>query len=219
MVGQALAGALASKGHDVMVGTRDVAAAMARTEKGWGETVPFPEWLAGQANVRLGTFADAAAHGGVVINATHGAASLDALAAAGAGNLAGKILMDVTNPLDFSTGTPRLFVANDDSLGEQIQRAFPEARVVKTLNTVTASLMVDPGRLGDGEHHMFVAGNDDAARGEVTRLLEEWFGWSLVIDLGDITGARAMEMYVAMWVRLFAALGTAMANVRVVTET
>jgi predicted dinucleotide-binding enzyme len=202
-----------------MVGTRDVAAAMARTEMGWGETVPFPEWLAGQSNVRVGTFSEAAAHGEVLMNATHGAASLDALAAAGADNLAGTILMDVTNPLDFSRGTPRLFVANDDSLAEQIQRAFPEVRVVKTLNTVTAALMVDPGRLGDGEHHMFVAGNDEAARQVVTRLLQEWFGWRLVIDLGDIVGARAMEMYLAMWVRLYSAIGTAMANVRVVTES
>jgi 8-hydroxy-5-deazaflavin:NADPH oxidoreductase len=216
MVGRALAGAIAGLGHDVMVGTRAVGAAMARTDPGRGGSPSFPEWLAGQTGVRVGTFAEAAGHGEVLFNATAGEVSLEA---AGAANLAGKILVDVANPLDFSHGMPpALTVCNTDSLAEQIQRAHPQARVVKTLNTVTASVMVAPGTVGDGEHHAFVAGDDEAARSEVTRMLREWFGWKHVLDLGDLTGARAAEMYLPMWLRLFGAVGTPMLNVRVVSQ-
>ena len=147
---------------------------------------------------------------------TAGAGTLEALHAAGAANLAGKVVIDVTNPLDFSKGfPPRLSICNDDSLGEQIQRAFPSARVVKSLNTVTCSVMVDAARL-PGEHVMFVAGNDAAAKAEVTALLRDGFGWRTVIDLGDIGQARGTEMYLPLWVRLYGALGTAEFNLAIV---
>ncbi len=125
----------------------------------------MPQWHAAHRGIDVATFADAAAGADLVVNATNGAGSLEALTAAGAENLAGKVLMDIANPLDFSHGfPPSLNPVNTDSLGEQIQRAFPEARVVKTLNTMTASVMVDPASVAGGDHSVFVSGNDAAAK-------------------------------------------------------
>jgi predicted dinucleotide-binding enzyme len=215
-VGQTLAGKIASLGHEVMMGTRDVQAALARKEAGWG-AVPLAQWHVEHPDVELGTFAEAADHAELVINATAGTGSLDALQAAGAENLEGKILIEVANPLDFSAGMPpTLSVCNTDSLAEQIQRAFPGARVVKSLNTVNAGVMIAPGQVAGGDHHMFVAGNDDGARAEVIRILKDWFGWKNVLDLGDVTGARGMEMLVALWLRLSMTLQTPMVGINVV---
>jgi predicted dinucleotide-binding enzyme len=213
MVGQALGGKMEELGHDVVVGTRDVQARLARSEPGRGGNPPFAAWLKDHPGVRAATFAEAAGHGEVVVNATAGHGSLQAIELAGAATLADKILMDVSNPLDASGG---LFVCNTDSLGEQIQRAVPQARVVKTLNTVNASVMVDPSRVGDADHHVFVSGNDQDAKDEVTSILTGWLGWKHVLDLGDITSARGAEMYVALWLRLYRATGDAMVNVKVV---
>jgi predicted dinucleotide-binding enzyme len=152
----------------------------------------------------------------MIFNCTAGQASLAALNQAGAENLRGKILVDISNPLDFSRGMPpSLTVVNTDSLGEQIQRAFPEARVVKSLNTMTAAIMVNP-TLVPGYHDVFVSGNDAAAKAEVTALLREGFGWRSVIDLGDITTARGAEMILPLWVMLMGVKGTALFNFRVV---
>jgi 8-hydroxy-5-deazaflavin:NADPH oxidoreductase len=143
--------------------------------------------------------------------------SLDALRAAGDRNLEGKILIDAGNPLDFSKGMPPvLSVCNDDSLGEQIQRAFPRARVVKALNTVTAGLMVDPAAVAGGEHDLFICGDDADAKAQVTGWLREWFGWRHVIDVGPISAARGTEMLLPLWIRLMGALGTPMFNFRIV---
>ena len=167
--------------------------------------------------VRIGTFAEAAQHGEMVINATSGMGSLHALQQGGADHLEGKILMDISNPLDFSQGMPpTLSVVNTDSLGEQIQRAFPAVKVVKTLNTITASLMVDPRQLAGGNHTLFVSGNDAAAKAQVVEWLADWFGWQYVIDLGDIATARGTEMYLPLWLRLWGALGTGVFNIQVV---
>ena len=166
-----------------------------------------------------GSFADAAAAGELVVNATAGSASLAALTAAGAENLDGKVLVDVGNPLDLSAGMPPVLdPCNTDSLGEQIQRAFPLARVVKTLNTVNADVMVNPG-IVPGTHTMFVCGNDDAAKADVRALLES-FGWDAgqLLDLGDITAARGMEMYLPLWLRLWGATGTGHLNIEVRRE-
>ncbi len=188
MVGQAVAGKLRELGYDVQVGSR----------------------TAGEGKV---TFADAAAHGEVVFNCTSGDASLDALTAAGEEHLTGKVLVDVANPLDFSGGGPALFTDSTDSLGERIQRAFPSARVVKSLNTVNASVMVDPAGVA-GDHVVFVAGDDAGAKDQVRALLGE-FGWpsERVIDIGDITGARGAEQYLLLWLRLMNATGTATFNI------
>ena len=151
----------------------------------------------------------------MVFNCTPGMASLDALNAAGSKNLSGKILVDLSNPLDFSRGMPpTLSVCNTDSVGEQIQRAFPATKVVKALNTVTAMVMVDPALI-PGVHTMFVSGNDSAAKAEVINLLKSGFGWKEVIDLGDIVGARAQEMFLPLWLRLYMTLQTPNVNIRV----
>jgi predicted dinucleotide-binding enzyme len=165
-----------------------------------------------------GSFEDAASFGETIVNATAGAHSLEALGAAGAENLAGKVLIDIANALDSSGDQMALTVANTDSLAEQIQRANPDARVVKTLNTVNAGIMVAPDSLGEGTQ-MFVCGNDDSAKHQVMELLET-FGWLSgdIIDLGDLAGARGMEMYVLFWVRLWQASGTPRFNIKVVKE-
>ena len=204
-VGRTLGSALLSGGHEVRLGSRSA---------GNEAAVQWAEGIGGPASE--GTFAEAAGFGEIVINATAGAASLDALAMAGGEQLAGKVLVDVANPLDRLRGMPpTLTVCNDDSLAEQIQRAFSDVRVVKTLNTVTAAVMVDP-TLVDGSHTMFVAGNDAEAKAEVGALLQE-LGWpeSSIMDLGDITAARGMEMYLPLWIRLWGATGTAVLNVEV----
>ena len=207
IVGRTLASALLSNGHEVRLGSRSA---------GNEAAVAWAEQIGGPASE--GTFADAAGFGEIVINATAGAASLLALQAAGFEQLAGKVLLDVANPLDSSRGTPPTFtVCNDDSLGEQIQRALPDVRVVKTLKTVTAALMVDP-RLVEGPHTIFVAGDDPGAKAQTMELLQE-FGWPAgsILDLGDITAARGMEMYMALWLRLWGAAGTPVLNVEVRT--
>jgi hypothetical protein len=190
VVGRTIAGKLRELGHDVLIGSRS----------------------AGDDAV---LFADAAAHGEVVFNCTNGNASLDALRAAGEENLAGKVLVDVSNALDFSQGSPPLVGVPGGSLGEQIQAAFPDAKVVKTLNTVNANVMVDPS-LVPGEHELFVSGNDAEAKGQVLEILES-FGWPAehVLDLGDIAAARGQEAYVALWVQLMGVVGGATFNIHV----
>jgi hypothetical protein len=216
VVGQAIAGRLDELGHDVVVGTRDVATTLARTEPDGMGNPPFPDWARAHPRVRVVSLADAGAHGEVVVNATAGGGAVDALRGAGAENLAGKVVVDVSNPLDFSRGfPPTLFVKDDDSLGEQIQRALPDARVVKTLNTMTAGLMVHPEQLADGDHSVFVSGDDAGAKATVAELLRS-MGHTDVIDLGDLSSARGTEMMLPVWLRLFGALGTPMFNVKVV---
>jgi 8-hydroxy-5-deazaflavin:NADPH oxidoreductase len=196
IVGRTIAGKLGELGHDVSIGTRDPAALAERTEPDYMGNPPFPVWQADHhPNIGVATFEDVASRSELLVNATNGAGSVEALRAAGEHNLDGKVLIDISNPLDFSHGMPpSLFVSNTDSLAEQIQRAFPGARVVKTLNTVAAPVMVDPARVGGGEHTMFVSGDDVDAKAEVTTLLQDGFGWKHVIDLGSIQSARGMEM-------------------------
>jgi predicted dinucleotide-binding enzyme len=192
VVGRTLAGKLRELGHDVVIGSR--------TE---GEDKR--------------PFAEAAAHGELVINATGGMNALAVLEAAGAENLDGKVVIDVSNPLDFSKGMPpTLAVCNDDSVGEQIQKAYPGAKVVKALNTVTAGVMVEPSLI-PGEHSLPIAGNDDGAKAQVVALLES-FGWpaDAIVDLGDISGARGTEMYLPLWLRLFQTQGTPNVSIHIV---
>lgn len=219
MVGRAIADRLSILGHDAVIGTRDVEQTLARTEPDWLGNVPFAQWQQSHPAVRLETFADASAHGEVIVNATPGTVSLAALEAAGSANLAGKVILDVALPLDMSEGMPPLLaVANTDSLGEQIQRAHPEARVVKSLNTMLADVMVDPGRI-PGHHNVFVAGDDDDAKAMVKALLSG-FGWSdeAVVDLGGIRGARGTEMYARLLFEVSASLGTYDFNLAIVRK-
>jgi predicted dinucleotide-binding enzyme len=206
VVGQTLGRKLVELGHEVIMGSRT-----AGTEK----AVAWVAAVGGGASE--GTFADAAGAGEVVINATGGMVSLDALNSAGAQNLSGKVLIDVSNPLDFSQGMPpSLAVCNTDSVGEQIQRSFPDALVVKAFNTMNADVMVNPG-IVPGSHTVFICGNSSEAKQQVRQLLTS-FGWPEgdVLDLGDIAGARGMEMYLPLWLRLWAATGTGHLNVKVV---
>jgi len=204
-VGRTIASKLVELGHEVTMGSRSA------------DGDALLEWV-GEVGERGsgGTFADAAAAAELVFNCTAGGASLEALAAAGAENLAGKTLIDVANPLDFSRGMPpTLSICNDDSLGERIQAAFPQARVVKALNTVNAAIMVAPDSV-PGDHNLFVCGDDGGAKSEATALLES-FGWphGSVIDLGDISAARGTEMYLPLWLRLMGSLGSAEFNIEV----
>jgi hypothetical protein len=213
-VGQTLGAKLVERGEDVILGTRSPTQLDAK--RGMGKSLA--EWLSQvQGKARVATFAAAAAHGEILINATSGDGSLPALRSAGEQHLNGKILIDVANPLDFSHGMPpTLSVCNTDSLGEQIQRAFPQVKVVKTLNTTTVLVMVNPGSVGGGDHHLFVSGNDAGAKTRVVELLRHWFGWREVIDLGDITTARGAEMLLPVWLRLWSALKTPMFNFKIV---
>ncbi|HVK39121.1 MAG TPA: NAD(P)-binding domain-containing protein [Candidatus Kapabacteria bacterium] len=206
IVGRTIGARLAQFGHTVMMGSRS---ATNETAQKWAEEVGD--------NTCHGTFADAARHGEIVFNCTSGVNSLAALELAGRENLDGKVLIDVSNPLDFSQGfPPSLSVCNTDSLGEQIQAAYPDVKVVKTLNTMNCGIMVDPA-LVPGDHTVFVSGNDADAKAQVIERLEE-FGWNrdAIIDLGDITTARGPEMMLPVWVRLYAAFGNANFNFNVV---
>jgi predicted dinucleotide-binding enzyme len=215
MVGRAIGGRLHELGHTVEIGTRDPEATLARTQPDGMGNPSFAGWHGDHPRIGLATFADAAARAEVVVNASSGAAALDVLGLAGTDNLAGKVLIDIANPLDFSAGfPPTLFVKDTDSLAEQIQRAFPTARVVKALNTLTASLMVEPKRLGQSST-VFVSGDDVEAKTLVTDLLES-FGHDDVIDLGGIETARGTEMLLPVWLRLMGALGTGEFNFKVV---
>lgn len=205
MVGGALGNKLVSLGHEVKMGSRT-----ANNEKAVA-------WAKGAgAKASQGTFADAAGFGELILNATSGHGSLEALKAAGA-NLKGKIVIDISNPLDFSKGMPpTLFAGNTDSLGELAQAALPEAKIVKTLNTVTASIMVEPGKIGGGDHTLFMCGNDAAAKATVSEFLKTQFGWKNILDLGDITQSRGTESFLPLWLRMWGALKTAEFNIKIV---
>lgn len=211
MVGAAIGTKLNALGHEVWLGSRS-----ADNPKGaaWRDQLPAKN------KAHVAAFADATAAAELIFNCTAGVASLQALKAAGAGNLANKILIDVSNPLDFSGGMPPvLSVCNDTSLGEQIQAAFPKAKVVKTLNTVSAPVMVEPGSV-PGDHTLFISGNDDDAKRTVeATVLKEWFGWRHILDLGDITTARGTEMYLPLWVRMWGAIGSPMFNVAIMKQS
>jgi predicted dinucleotide-binding enzyme len=205
IVGRTIGTKLVGLGHEVVMGSRTA------------DNADAAEWVAQiGTGASHGTFADAGAAGEMLVNCTAGVGSLDALGTIAPEHLAGKVVVDISVPLDFSAGfPPTLFVCNTDSLGEQIQRSCPEAFVVKTLNTMNCSVMVDPASV-PGDHSVFVSGNDDGAKGRVKELLES-FGWSeeRIIDLGDISTSRGPEMYLPLWIRLYGALGTGVFNIQV----
>lgn len=204
-VGQTIGSRIVQLGHEVMMGSREAANIKATTwAKEEGPRASF------------GTFANAAAFGELLFNCTLGSASLGALRHAGVENLRGKILVDTANPLDYSTPQWSLTVCNDDSLGEQIQRAFPETRVVKSLNTMNYNIMVDPRKLSS-QTDVFVGGNDIDAKATVIAILRDWFGWRSIIDLGDITTSRSVEMYVLLWHTLRNTISSPRFNIKVVS--
>jgi 8-hydroxy-5-deazaflavin:NADPH oxidoreductase len=217
MVGRAHAARLADLGMDVCIGTNDVKKTFAENKDDAMGNPPFRVWHTQHTGVKLVGFEEAAQHGEIIIEALKGEYVVKILKPLGK-RLAGKIIIDVSNPLDYSKGMPpNLFVSNTDSLGEQLQQALPLSKIVKSLNTVSAPLQVDPGKLADGDHTAFVSGNDTLAKERVTEFLKKWYGWKNVIDLGDITTARGAEMVMALWIRLWNRLKTPMFNYKVVT--
>ena len=205
MVGSTIGTKLVQLGHEVKMGSRTP------------DNPKAVEWTnANGAKASHGTFADAAVFGEMLFNCTTGLNSIDALKLAGEKNMNGKVLVDIGNPLDFSKGMPpSLSICNTDSLAEQIQRTFPNLKVVKTLNTVNCKVMVNPS-LVHGDHDMFICGNDAAAKEIVVKVLKDWFGWKSVIDLGDIISARAMEMMLPIWLRLMGVFNTGNFNFKIV---
>lgn len=215
-VGRALAARLAGLGHEVVIGTRDVE----RTQGNaiiHGRSGDVGNWHRANPNIRLLSLPEAGAFGDLILNAINGVNSLAALRTVGEDNLSGKVLLDLTLPLDLSAGLPpTLTLSNTDSLGELIQRTFPRTRVVKSLNTVHYQVMVDPHRI-PGEHSIFVAGDDAAAKALVASVLAE-FGWpsDSIVDLGGINAARGAEMYSRLFFALYDAFGTFDFNINVV---
>ena len=206
MVGNTLGTKLVKGGHEVTMGSRS-----ATNEK----AVEWTKSLGPSAH--SATFAEAAAFGEIVFNCTGGAHSMEALNAVSPEALRSKILIDVSNPLQpGEDGTMILAFCNTDSLGERIQKAFPQTRVVKALNTVNCEVMVNP-TLAPGSHNLFICGNDATAKKEVIQHLGDWFGWASdnIVDLGDITGARGTEMYLPLWIRLWGVIGHPHFNIQI----
>lgn len=206
IVGNTIGSKLVELGHEVMMGSRTK-----NNEKAAG-------WAAKSGSkASSGTFAEAAAFGEIIFNCTKGEIALEALKLAGEENMSGKVLIDLSNPLDFSKGMPPSLIpalSNTNSLGEEIQKNFPSVKVVKTLNTMNCNLMVNAS-LVPGEHDVFVCGNDTSAKQKAKEALG-WFGWKNPIDLGDLSGARATEMLLPIWIRLWGAYGSPNFNFKIV---
>jgi predicted dinucleotide-binding enzyme len=199
-------------GHDVALGTRDPQ----KIDDKKAMAGSLREWRAQTENRgKIVSFADAATHGEVLVNATGGTVSIEALRLAGADKVGAKVLLDIANELDFSRGMPPRALASDERcLAEKIQAAFPNLKVVKTLNTMSALVMVNPKGLAGGDHTVFLSGNDAAAKGQVAELLKA-LGWTDILDLGDVSTARGPEMYMAFWLRLWRATGSGNINVKI----
>ncbi len=213
VVAQTLGAKLLELGHEVFLGTRDPK----KLDEKKNMAGSLNEWLAAVKNKgKVVAFPEAASNGEILINATHGQISLEALKMAGVDKVGPKILVDTANELDFSKGMPPgVLAAQDHCLAERIQKTFPNLKVVKAFNMMGAPIMVDPKRLKGGDHSFLICGDDAAAKGKVTEILKS-FGWSDILDTGDISAARGMEMYLALWVRLYGSLQNGMINIKVV---
>jgi predicted dinucleotide-binding enzyme len=207
-VGQTIAKKLKETGYEVMMGSRTK------------DNSKMLEFAAGQSgSILTGTYAEAAAFGEIIFNCTNGQGSLPALTQAGAEHLRGKVLIDVSNPLDFSQGMPpTLDPVNTTSLAETIQAHFPETHVVKTLNTMWCGLMVNPALVNQGDHHVFLSGNSAEAKITAKQILQR-FGWKedSMMDLGDISTARGPEMYLPLWLRIWGATKNGTFNIKIVS--
>ncbi len=220
-VGQTLSSKLLELGHKVVMGTRSISETRTKTAKDGYGNPGIGEWLKSNTGVQLATFAEAIAFGQLIVNATQGGKSIDALKAGNPGDLDGKIIVDIANPLDFSKGMPPVLMpelCNTTSLGEEIQKAFPQSYVVKTLNTMWCGLMINPSLVGGGDHHNFLCGNNPEAKLEVRKLLGQ-FGWKEgnLIDLGDITSARGTELMLPIWLRVMTVKHSGAFNFKVVS--
>ncbi len=207
-VGQTIGAKLLELGHSVMMGSRTIDNEKAKS---------FVDKHKERASA--GTYENAAAFGEIIFNCVSGIGSLQAFKLAGEKNINGKIIIDLANPLDFSKGfPPNLTIANTNSLGEEIQKAFPEVKLVKTLNTMSCGIMVNPAMINSGDHTVFMSGNDNSAKDEVKSILKS-FGWAEknILDLGDLTTARGTEMYLPLWLRIYGATKTGAFNIKIVS--
>jgi 8-hydroxy-5-deazaflavin:NADPH oxidoreductase len=189
-VGRTLAAGFRDRGHEVMIGSRD---------PGHAE---LQEWLAGAGEgVKAGTMSETAEFGELLVLALLGVAAEEAIRGAGPENFSGKVVIDAMNPLDFSGGPPpKLAFSGEDSLGERVQRAIPDAKVVKAFNTIGAPLMIEP-RLQGAQPAMFIAGDDAGAKESVADILRS-FGWPDPVDIGGIEGSRELEALCILWVKV-----------------
>jgi len=212
VVGQTLGKKLVELGHDVVLGTRDPQ----KLDEKKNMTGTIREWLAQvKDKAKVVTFKEAAQHGELLINATHGQASVEALQMAGVDQVGPKVLIDTANELDFSKGMPPAVLASQErSVSGNIQKAFPNLKVVKTFNTMAAPIMVNPKMVKGGDHTIFMAGNDKDAKAKVAEILKS-FGWKDILDLGDIQAAHGPEMLMALWVALFVSLQNGMVAIKV----
>ncbi len=191
IVGKTIGTKLVELGYSVMMGSRTSDNEQALT---WKNTQ--------SKNASNGTFEDVTKFADIIFNCTKGMVSLDVMRLAGIDNLANKIIVDLSNPLDFSNGfPPTLTICNTNSLGEELQNLLPKTHIVKTLNTMNCEIMVNAS-LVPGKHDVFICGNDDQSKQSVVKILNQ-FGWTEPIDLGDITNARGTEMMLPIWVRLY----------------
>ena len=191
-----------SKRHQVMISSRNPSKLQAFVEE--------------NPKISIGYFQNAAQFGEIIINALSGHASLEVLNTLHK-DMNDKILIDVSNPLDFSKEVFQLSIANVTSLGEEIQKKHPHVKVIKTLNMVTAKLMTNPSLIKD-PHDMFICGNDDSAKNQVKAILTQDFGWKIIHDLGDITGARAMEQLLPLWIKLWGNIGHTLFNFHIASN-
>jgi 8-hydroxy-5-deazaflavin:NADPH oxidoreductase len=220
-VGQTFAAKFIELGHEVMMGTRNVADTMERKATDNYGSLPFNEWHNSNKNVQLGTFEEAVTFGEIVVNALQGAATLSAIKSANISDFDGKIVIDIANPLDFSQGFPPSLLEglnNTNSLGEEVQKLLPNAKVVKTLNTMFSGLMVNPKMLNDGDHTNFICGNDSEAKETVKGFLRD-FGWKNenILDLGDIKNARGTESTLLIWTRIYSATNNGLFNSKIMS--
>jgi 8-hydroxy-5-deazaflavin:NADPH oxidoreductase len=219
-VGQTFASKFVELGHEVMLGTRNVEATLSRKATDNYGSLPFGEWHSQNEKVQLGTFAETVAFGEIVLNALQGAITISTLKSVTPSSFEGKIVIDISNPLDFSKGFPPTLsegLNNDNSLGEEIQKTLPKAKVVKTLNTMYSGLMINPRALGE-DSTVFMSGNDADAKAKVKEILAS-FGWkeSEILDLGNITTARGTESLLPVWLRIFGATQNGFFNFKVAT--
>lgn len=220
-VGRTFAERFISLNHEVMMGTRNVSEKLVSNEQDFYGSAPFGEWHTQNQKIQLGTFAEAAEFGEIIFNATKGIDSINALKQADEKNINGKVLVDIANPLNFSQGMPPSLLpalSNTNSLGEEIQRTFPDAKVVKALNTMWCGLMVNPNMLGGGNHTSFICGNNTDAKEKVKSIMKE-FGWKgeNIFDLGDISSARGTEAMLPVWLRIYNATQNGAFNFKIVS--
>jgi predicted dinucleotide-binding enzyme len=199
-----------------MMGTRDVAASMANTQPSAYGMPSFGVWHKDHKGIRVATFAEAAQFGDVLINASNGGAALQVLGLAKLDTVGNKVLIDVSNDLDASKGMPPMSRSSDVAgagLGERIQAAYPSLRVVKTLNTMNVQIMVNPASV-PGDSTVFMSGNDVQAKKTVEEILQS-FGWKDILDLGDISSSRSVEMLLPVWLRAMGVIGHATFNFKI----